>query len=210
MAGPGDEMAAGAGGGGQLRASDADREHVIAALKDAFVQGRLAKDELDLRVGQTFAARTCAELAALTADLPAAEPPWAVQAPAGRAVVRPGQVIKAATALYSGAWAVLLLSPRIGDDPLIRPLILDGTIVYLGILIICVAAILISRRDRRSGEQPPQRPGADRSASGHPPPTVADGQIPPADPGGQHTAEAARRRLPRPPSPARGRCADCT
>jgi hypothetical protein len=54
-----------------LRASHADRERVISVLKAAFVQGRLAKDELDARVSQTFAARTYAELAALTADLPA-------------------------------------------------------------------------------------------------------------------------------------------
>ena len=56
---------------GRLRASDANREQVIDTLTAAFAQGRLTKEELDLRAGQTFAARTCAELAALTADLPA-------------------------------------------------------------------------------------------------------------------------------------------
>jgi len=56
---------------GRLRASDANREQVIDTLTAAFAQGRLIKQELDLRAGQTFAARTCAELAALTADLPA-------------------------------------------------------------------------------------------------------------------------------------------
>jgi hypothetical protein len=35
------------------------------------VQGRLGKDEFDLRVGQAFGSRTYAELAAVTADLPA-------------------------------------------------------------------------------------------------------------------------------------------
>jgi hypothetical protein len=64
-------MAPATGGRGRLRASHADREHVIGMLKAAFVQGRLAKDEFDLRVGQTLASRTCAELAALTADIPA-------------------------------------------------------------------------------------------------------------------------------------------
>ena len=56
---------------GRLMASDANREQVIDTLTAAFAQGRLTKEELDLRAGQTFAARTCAELAALTADLPA-------------------------------------------------------------------------------------------------------------------------------------------
>ena len=53
------------------RASDADREHVIDMLKAAFVQGRLTRDELDMRVGQALGSRSYAGLAALTADLPA-------------------------------------------------------------------------------------------------------------------------------------------
>jgi hypothetical protein len=71
MAGPGDEIAAQAGSHGHLRASHADREQVVGTLKAAFVHGRLVKDEFDLRVGQALAPRTYAELAALTADLPA-------------------------------------------------------------------------------------------------------------------------------------------
>jgi hypothetical protein len=54
-----------------MRASDADREQVVDVLKAAFVQGRLVKDELDARAGQAFASRTYAELAAVTADIPA-------------------------------------------------------------------------------------------------------------------------------------------
>jgi Domain of unknown function (DUF1707) len=79
MAGAGDEMTAGSAGQSHLRASDADREQVIGVLKAAFVQGRITKDELDLRVGQALLARTYAEQAVVTADLPAgligAEPP---------------------------------------------------------------------------------------------------------------------------------------
>jgi hypothetical protein len=70
-AGPGDQIGAGAGGRRHLRASRADREQVIAVLKAAFVQGRLAKDEFDLRVGQVLASRTYADMAVLTADIPA-------------------------------------------------------------------------------------------------------------------------------------------
>lgn len=64
-----DPMAA--AGRDHIRASQADREHVIDTLKAAFVQGRLTKDEFDQRVGQTFDSTTYAELAALSADLPA-------------------------------------------------------------------------------------------------------------------------------------------
>jgi len=69
--GPGDEKAAGGLGRGHFRASHADRERVIAALKAAFIQGRLTKDEFDSRVGRALGSRTYAELAALTADIPA-------------------------------------------------------------------------------------------------------------------------------------------
>ena len=66
-----------------MRASHADREQVIDVLKAAFVQGRLAKDELDLRLGRVLASRTYADLSALTADLPVrltrAEPPEPVR-----------------------------------------------------------------------------------------------------------------------------------
>ncbi len=70
MVGPGDQSAAGAGGYGYLRASHADRELVVGALKAAFVQGRLAKDEFDLRIDRVLASRTYADLNALTTDLP--------------------------------------------------------------------------------------------------------------------------------------------
>jgi hypothetical protein len=79
MTGPGDEKAAATAGRGHLRASHVDREQMIDALKAAFVQGRLTKDEFDARIGQTLASRTYAELATVTADIPAelarAQPP---------------------------------------------------------------------------------------------------------------------------------------
>ena len=71
MTGPGDEKAAATADRGHLRASHVDREQMIDALKAAFVQGRLTKDELEARIGQTFTARTYAELATVTADIPA-------------------------------------------------------------------------------------------------------------------------------------------
>ena len=71
MAGPGDEKAAAWAGRGRLRASHADREQMIDALKTAFVQGRLTRDEFDARIGHALTARTYTELATVTADLPA-------------------------------------------------------------------------------------------------------------------------------------------
>jgi uncharacterized protein DUF1707 len=48
-----------------------DRDHAIEVLKVAFVQDRLSMDEFDARIGQVLTARTQAELAAVTADIPA-------------------------------------------------------------------------------------------------------------------------------------------
>jgi Domain of unknown function (DUF1707) len=70
LAGPGEEKAADAAARGRLRVSRGDREQMIDALKVAFVQGRLTKDEFDARIGQAFVSRTYEELAAVTADIP--------------------------------------------------------------------------------------------------------------------------------------------
>ena len=80
MTGPHDPAAA---GGDRLRAGHADREQVIETLKIAFVDGRLTRDELDVRAGRALAARTYADLAALTADIPPAPVKPAEPAPAG-------------------------------------------------------------------------------------------------------------------------------
>jgi Domain of unknown function (DUF1707) len=69
MSEPGTQAAA-AGRGG-LRTSRADRDQVIEVLKAAFVQGRLTKDEFEARIDQALTSRTYAELAAVTADIPA-------------------------------------------------------------------------------------------------------------------------------------------
>jgi hypothetical protein len=53
-----------------MRASSADVERSIEVLKTSFVEGRLTRPELDLRVGQALVSRFFAELMALTADLP--------------------------------------------------------------------------------------------------------------------------------------------
>ncbi|MEV5710052.1 DUF1707 domain-containing protein [Actinoallomurus sp. NPDC052274] len=52
-----------------LRASDADRERVVALLRDAHGDGRLTVEEHAERVEGAYSARTLGELTALTADL---------------------------------------------------------------------------------------------------------------------------------------------
>jgi hypothetical protein len=202
MAGPGDEITAGAGGG-RLRASHADREQVIGTLKAAFVQGMLAKDEFDARVGQTLAARTYADLAALTADLPAglaaAKPPQPARAQGGQKAPRPGRWISGATVAYAGAWAYeLFLSPHGGDNPSFPLLIFGGFLVYLGILVVSVGEIIVNWQDKRSGGQSPRRPAPDAGGQGSQrlPSAGLGGLLPPDGPGQQQSAAAAPIRRP--------------
>ena len=165
-AGPGDQGAADAAARGYLRASHDDREHVINVLKAAFVQGRLAKDELHARVDQTFASRTYAELAAITADLPAGlARPEPVRRPARgegeRPVARPGPVIGVATGLYAGVWPLALLVPwpqgADGDSVMPAVLIFTATLVYLLVVLISLGYMFAARREKHSGGQLPPR-----------------------------------------------------
>ncbi|GAB3963504.1 DUF1707 SHOCT-like domain-containing protein [Plantactinospora veratri] len=57
---------------GQLRASDSDRQRVVADLQRHTEQGRLSLEEFSERVGAVYTARTLGELAIVTRDLPAA------------------------------------------------------------------------------------------------------------------------------------------
>lgn len=53
------------------RASDAEREATADRLRHAASEGRLSPEELDERLTEAYRAKTLADLAALTADLPA-------------------------------------------------------------------------------------------------------------------------------------------
>ncbi len=55
---------------GSLRASDEDRERLVAVLREQMVAGRLTSEELDERTGAAYAAKTWSDLRALVADLP--------------------------------------------------------------------------------------------------------------------------------------------
>lgn len=55
----------------RMLASVADRDRAVRILQAAFVEGRLAMDEFQERVGQAIVSRDFRELLALTADLPA-------------------------------------------------------------------------------------------------------------------------------------------
>ena len=90
------------------RASHADRDEVVERLRVAAGDGRLTMAELEERVDAAFAARTYAELAPLTADLPDQSPETTPAARTGavptwgqtRVVGQPGR--RWTLALFSG------------------------------------------------------------------------------------------------------------
>jgi hypothetical protein len=158
-------------GTSHLRASHADRERVIDVLKTAFVQGYLAKDEFDTRVSQTFTSRTYADLAAVTADLPAwllgAQPPRRsarTKAPES-AAIKPGALaaIAGLTVLTAGLWVTMLVGHRIDDDSVKGMLLLLFILTFTDIGMLALTAVVMreSRQRRRADRQlPPATPGA--------------------------------------------------
>jgi hypothetical protein len=198
MAGRGDEIAAGAGGRGPLRASHADREQAVSVLKAAFVQGLLAKGEFDLRIGQVLVSRTDRELAALTADIPAgltaARPLWEpALKPASR---KAGQASAGGVAAFMGVSAVVAAATA--GSPGER---LAFVVVFVSMVAVLTAVLLAFHAwlDRRAGRQssPGLPPGGGGEASRRPVPAEVAGQFRQVSRDRRYTAEAAAIRRPR-------------
>ena len=155
MSGPGDEIAAPTAGRGQFRASRADREQAIEALKTAFVEDRLTREELDARVGQALVSRTYADLAAITADIPDERPVSQPRKPA-RDRDRP-PMSNARKAVICVAIAVAV--------PVVLAVPTGGLAIaicipfYFMALLIAAAQMLSTRYEKRSRGQLPPRPG---------------------------------------------------
>jgi len=197
-----------AGDRGRLRASHADREHVIDTLKAAYVYGLVTKDEFDARVSQALASRTHADLALVTADLPAglavaqqrARPaPARGSAPAGTNVRRGDRAI-----LATAVFAVLALVVSVSADPfasLAAFLLLQGGAGSAFVSLFLLGNRLRgSRRDKRSGGQPPpQRAIHSGPGAGHRAASAPAEQLPSSSkPRRRSNADAARRHRLRP------------
>jgi hypothetical protein len=199
MAGPGDEISARTGGHGHLRASHADREHVIDTLKAAYVHGLVTKDEFDARISQTFAARTHAELALVTADIPAglaaASPPRGPVSAMGDAPAHvspsPGDRVIMVTAILAG----LALIAAVFAGPYAALPELVGVGSALASLLMVAAKLRGSRRNQRSGAQPPPRrgisPGSSRRTSAEQLPYASESRW-------RSKADTGRTRIRRP------------
>ena len=197
-------MAAGTEGDSNLPMSHVGREQVLDALKAAFVQGRLAKDEFDLRVGQVL--KAYAELDAVTADIPArllpAKPLETIRKSHNKKLIQRG--------IAAGAGGSVALTATIAvaarGNPVISVVVVGAVGVFvaglLTVLLMLVSWVLESAASRQPS------PGLPPGPSG-----MAAQRLESADPAGSsaqidhdppHLAEAARRRPSRPRLPSLG------
>ena len=82
-----------------MRAASADRERAVDVLKAGFAEGRLTQDEYNERMNRAYAARTYAELAAITADLPAGAIPTVYPMPVYQPPVSTNSLARASLVL---------------------------------------------------------------------------------------------------------------
>jgi hypothetical protein len=143
-----------------LRASHADREDVIDTLKAAFVQGRLAKEEFDARVGRTFGSRTYADLAAITADLPAG--PYRGSATARRSHRLSWPEKAVAWGLYSIVMTVIFTIAVVPGPTTVGVVVVTAAVIYAifwllgGILMVATRRGLSVSRAHGGASRPPR------------------------------------------------------
>jgi hypothetical protein len=159
---------------------------VVELLKAAFVEDRLTKDELDTRVGQALASRTYADLAAVTADLPArpaaeptaAGPPSMPARTLAKAAMRSGVCMLAAFAMVG----VVAMAHAEG---------LAAFLAFSAAVVAVIAAsgflgygVLDAWEEHRLRGQPPSRQGRDGRGleGGRPSSTGHDPALPGARP----------------------------
>jgi hypothetical protein len=138
-----------------MRAGDADREQVIDALKAAFVQGRLAKDEFDERVGQAFASRIYADLAAVLADIPARPAEAPPPQPRTRPPARPSTKKVAISCACAVLAAELVLFVLIMTIPIFLTLDLAVLANLVGLPLAGGLVLDTWRENRARGQLPP-------------------------------------------------------
>lgn len=169
MTEPGDSTAPETEGRGRLRASHEDREQVVEVLKDAFTQGRLAQDELDTRVGLALASRTYADLADLTADLPArptaAEPAEPAAQPAGTPARTLAKAARRAGVCILAAFALVGLV-AVTQTEILASLALFSALILIMAASACLGyGVAEAWQERRSRAQRTPRPPSRRDAS---------------------------------------------
>jgi Domain of unknown function (DUF1707) len=138
-----------------------ERERMIAALKAAFVEGRLTKEEFDLRVSQALA--IYAELDAITADIPAAPPAVTAQAELAREAANK-KMIRQGTAGVAGLTFVLVTALLMPHSPALAAIVGLLLTCFVTVLTAGLLTLLSWAMDRRSGAQGAGGAGGDTAS----------------------------------------------
>jgi hypothetical protein len=131
-----------------VRASDQDREAVVATLRDAYTAGRLTLEEFDERTTTAYASRTWGELRKLTEDLPAQPvlgsdvpgrhlpaPALPAHPPRANGTVPPARRSRRPAAFFPivALWLVLALATRSAHDIVGPTLVLVMALVFMSL-----------------------------------------------------------------------------
>jgi hypothetical protein len=114
-----------------MRAASADRERTVDVLKAGFTEGRLTQDEYNDRMGRAYTARTYADLAALTTDLPGGAVPT--------------------------AWPVPVYQPPTSTNSLARASMILGVAEFFSMGLTAVPAVICGHVAKREMRQTGQR-----------------------------------------------------
>jgi hypothetical protein len=145
----------------ELRASDAERERVVAFLREHALLGRLTDDELEDRIGLAYASVTVGDLEKLIGDLPRASQPSRRPAPRPHAHPRhhhrqhhhggppPALIGIGIGALLLSGVGVGLLGLVIAVGVALLAAVFALSVVFGPILLIVLLIIAVSRRHHR-------------------------------------------------------------
>ncbi|MEJ8279635.1 DUF1707 SHOCT-like domain-containing protein [Pseudonocardia spirodelae] len=121
---------AGAVAAGAVLASDAEREHVTARLREAAAEGRLTLAESDERQAAAYAARTRDELVPLLAGLP--RPPAPRRPRRGPLTPRARRNLRVHAGVTAVVLVLLVLAAVLGPAPFFVPV---GPAFWLGLFL---------------------------------------------------------------------------
>lgn len=185
---------------GWMRASDADRERVVDRLKTAFIDGMLTTDELGERVGRALVARSHADLATVTADIPAGRPaPPPRETEPSKVRHHVGPRVKAGIGLIIALTGMLVDAALTGANA--GPMANGFYVIFIGIFLVAFVTWLwtlsADNEDSPGGQAPrPPAPGrrdgpAPRAPASVPPPGPRTPLPPPSRPtdGKDHFSE---------------------
>ena len=169
-------------------------------LKAAFVQGRLDRDEFELRVGRVLASRTYADLAALTAGIIPARLIRARPLEPARESVNKKKAVAALSCATLATVGMLVAVPPLPDgSPFAVPVMVLMCILF-GAVSTCWLLLLHTWLDERAGRR--SAPGLPPGSGGEASPGPGTGRPGRAAPAGRsRTATSGRSYAdPSPPS----------